>query len=162
LKEHRIELIAVVNKQHEEDSNFFISPTSEHMQVMHLDMFWIPLTQDLVMAYTTELDHREVVHVWQEKGRILTERLGTFREFMSIIGVEIFEVDEAEQKNFATNLLNFGNKKVIAALSSNPRVNAELERRGFTVKYAELTKLVDGYGAVHCLTAPLKRRIPNS
>ena len=162
LKEHRIELIAVVNKQHEEDSNFFISPTSEHMQVMHLDMFWIPLTQDLVMAYTTELDHREVVHVWQEKGRILTERLGTFREFMSIIGVEIFEVDEAEQKNFATNLLNFGNKKVIAALSSNPRVNAELERRDFTVKYAELTKLVDGYGAVHCLTAPLKRRIPNS
>ena len=162
LKEYHIELIAVVNHQHEEESNFFISPTSEHMQVMHLDMFWIPLTQDLVMAYTTELDHREVIRVWQEKGRILTERLGTFREFMSRIGVEIFEVDEAEQKNFATNLLNLGNKKVIAALSSNPRVNAELERRGFTVKYAELTKLVDGYGAVHCLTAPMKRRSPNS
>ena len=162
LKEYHIELIAVVNHQHEEESNFFISPTSEHMQVMHLDMFWIPLTQDLVMAYTTELDHREVVRVWQEKGRILTERLGTFREFMSRIDVEIFEVDEAEQKNFATNLLNLGNKKVIAALSSNPRVNAELERRGFTVKYAELTKLVDGYGAVHCLTAPMKRRSTNS
>ena len=162
LKEHHIELIAVVNRQHEEESNFFISPTSEHMQVMHLDMFWIPLTQDLVMAYTTELDHREVIRVWQEKGRILTEHLGTFREFMSKIGVEIFEVDEAEQKNFATNLLNLGNKKVIAALSSNPRVNAELERRGFTVKYAELTKLVDGYGAVHCLTAPVKRSSSNS
>jgi arginine deiminase len=162
LQASNIELIAVVNRQHEEESNFFISPTSEHMQVMHLDMFWIPLTQDLVMAYTTELDHREAVRVWQEKGRILTERLGTFREFMSALGVEIFEVDEAEQKNFATNLLNLGNKKVIAALSSNPRVNTELEKRGFTVKYAELTKLVDGYGAVHCLTAPIKRRRPNS
>ena len=162
LKEHRIELIAVVNRQHEEESNFFISPTSEHMQVMHLDMFWIPLTQDLAMAYTTELDNREAVRVWQEKGRILTERLGTFREFLKIIAVEIFEVDEAEQKNFATNLLNLGNKKVIAALSSNPRVNAELEKRGFTIKYAELTKLVDGYGAVHCLTAPVKRHTPNS
>jgi arginine deiminase len=162
LKEHRIELIAVVNRQHEEESNFFISPTSEHMQVMHLDMFWIPLTQDLAMAYTTELDNREAIRVWQEKGRILTERLGTFREFLKMIAVEIFEVDEAEQKNFATNLLNLGNKKVIAALSSNPRVNAELEKRGFTVKYAELTKLVDGYGAVHCLTAPVKRHTPNS
>jgi arginine deiminase len=162
LKEHRIELIAVVNRQHAEESNFFISPTSEHMQVMHLDMFWIPLTQDLAMAYTTELDNREAVRVWQEKGRILTERLGTFREFLKMIAVEIFEVDEAEQKNFATNLLNLGNKKVISALSSNPRVNAELEKRGFTVKYAELTKLVDGYGAVHCLTAPVKRRTPNS
>lgn len=158
LQAHNIELIAVVNRQHEEESNFFISPTSEHMQVMHLDMFWIPLTPDLVMAYTTELDHREVVRVWQEKGRVLTERLGTFREFMHARGVDIFEVDEAEQKNFATNLLNLGNKRVIAALSSNPRVNAELEKRGFTVKYAELTKLVDGYGAVHCLTAPVKRR----
>jgi arginine deiminase len=162
LKEHNIELIAIVNRLHEEESNFFISPTSEHMQVMHLDMFWIPLTQDLVMAYTTELDHREVIRVWQEKGRVLTERLGTFREFMHARGVEIFEVDEAEQKNFATNLLNLGNKRVIAALSSNPRVNAELEKRGFVVKYAELTKLVDGYGAVHCLTAPMKRKLPNS
>ncbi len=152
-----IELIAVVNRQHEEESNFFISPTNEHMQVMHLDMFWIPLAPKFVMAYTTEIDHREAVRVWQEKGRILTERLGTFREFMQSRGVEIFEVTEAEQKNFATNLLNLGNKKVIAALSSNPRVNAELEKRGFTVKYAELTKLVDGYGAVHCLTAPIKR-----
>lgn len=81
---------------------------------------------------------------------------------MHMLGVEIFEVDETEQKNFATNLLNLGNKKVIAALSSNPRVNAELEKRGFTVRYAELTKLVDGYGAVHCLTAPVKRKKPNA
>ena len=162
LQAHNIELIAVVNRHHEEESNFFISPTSEHMQVMHLDMFWIPLTPNLVMAYTTELDHREVVRVWQEKGRVLTERIGTFREFMSTRGIEIFEVNEAEQKNFATNLLNLGNKNVIAALSSNPRVNAELEKRGFTVKYAELTKLVDGYGAVHCLTAPVKRNLPKA
>jgi arginine deiminase len=161
-KARNIELIAVVNHQHEEESNFFISPTSEHMQVMHLDMFWIPLTQDLVMAYTNELDNREAIRVWQEKGRILTERLGTFREFLQMIAVEVFEVDEAEQKNFATNLLNLGNKRVIAALSSNPRVNAELEKRGFMVKYAELTKLVDGYGAVHCLTAPVKRRLSKS
>ena len=157
LQTNNIQLIAVVNKKQEEESNFFISPTSEHMQVMHLDMFWIPLAPKLVMAYTGEMDARDVVLVTQNKGRILTEKLGTFREFLHSRGIEIFEVNETEQKNFATNLLNLGNKKVIAALSSNPRVNAELEKRGFTVKYAELTKLVDGYGAVHCLTAPVKR-----
>ena len=162
LKAQNIQLIAVVNKQQEEESNFFISPTSEHMQVMHLDMFWIPLAPDLVMAYTNEMDARETVLVTHENGRVLTERLGTFREFLHKRGIEIFEVNETEQKNFATNLLNLGNKKVIAALSSNPRVNAELEKRGFTVKYAELTKLVDGYGAVHCLTAPVRRNLPTS
>jgi arginine deiminase len=157
LKANNIQLIAVINKRQEEESNFFISPTSEHMQVMHLDMFWIPLSSDLVMAYTGEMDEREAALVTREKGRIITEKLGSFREFLRSREIEIFEVNEAEQKNFATNLLNLGNKKVIAALSSNPRVNAELEKRGFTVKYAELTKLVDGYGAVHCLTAPVKR-----
>lgn len=106
LKAHNIELIAVVNRQHEEESSFFISPTGEHMQVMHLDMFWIPISPDLVMAYTTELDHREAIRVWQEKGRILTERLGTFREFMRACDVDIFEVNEAEQRNFATNLIS--------------------------------------------------------
>ncbi len=159
LQAHNIQLIAVVNARQEEESNFFISPTSEHMQVMHLDMFWIPLAPNLVMAYTKEMDEREVVLVTQQKGRIITERLGSFRNFLNSRGVEIFEVNEAEQKNFATNLLNLGNKKLVAALSSNPRVNAELEQRGFTVKYAELTKLVDGYGAVHCLTAPVKRSV---
>jgi arginine deiminase len=158
LDEHKIQIVAVVNKKQEEESNFFISPTSEHMQVMHLDMFWIPLAPDLVMAYTDELDAREAVLVTQEKGRIITERLGSFREFLLSQGIDILEVTEAEQKNFATNLLNLGNRKVIVALSSNPRVNAELEKRGFTVKFAELTKLVDGYGAVHCLTAPVRRK----
>ncbi len=157
LRGRNIQLIAVANQRQEEESNFFISPTSEHMQVMHLDMFWIPLAPKLVMAYAKEIDEREAVLVTQEKGRVITERLGSFRAFMASRDIEIFEVNETEQKNFATNLLNLGNKKVIAALSSNPRVDAELEKRGFTVKYAELTKLVDGYGAVHCLTAPVKR-----
>lgn len=158
LDENKIQMVAVVNKKQEEESNFFISPTSEHMQVMHLDMFWIPLAPDLVMAYTGEMDAREAILVTQKKGRIITEKLGSFREFLYSKGIDILEVTETEQKNFATNLLNLGNKKLILALSSNPRVTTELEKRGFTVKFAELTKLVDGYGAVHCLTAPMKRR----
>jgi len=157
LEKNKIQMVAVVNKKQEEESNFFISPTTEHMQVMHLDMFWIPLAPDLVMAYTDELDRREAVLVTQEKGRIITQRLGSFREFLRSMKIDILEVTEAEQKNFATNLLNLGNRKVVAALSSNSRVNVELEKRGFLVKFAELTKLVDGYGAVHCLTAPMKR-----
>jgi arginine deiminase len=67
------------------------------------------------------------------------------------------EVTVAEQRNFATNLLNLGNDTVIVALSNNERVNTELGRRGFRVISAELNKLVNGYGATHCLTAPLKR-----
>jgi len=89
----------------------------------------------------------------------ITEELGNFREFHAEKGIEIIEVSKEEQENFATNLLNLGNKTVIVALSTNARVSHELETRGYRVLSAELNKLVNGYGATHCLTAPIRRKL---
>jgi N-dimethylarginine dimethylaminohydrolase len=90
----------------------------------------------------------------------ITEELGSFRQFHATKGIEVIEVSKQEQENFATNLLNLGNKTVIVALSTNTRVISELEKRGYRVLSAELNKLVNGYGATHCLTAPVRRRNP--
>lgn len=154
-----IQIAAVVNKRHVDEASTYGAPTDEHMRIMHLDMFWIPLTPDLVMAYGHELDQREIIRVSRNMDIMVVEELGGFREFLSEKGIEILEVDEQEQKNFATNLLNLGNKTVIVALSTNTRVIQELEKRGFRVLSAELNKLVNGYGAVHCLTAPVRRTL---
>lgn len=155
-----IQIAAAVNKRHAEEAALYGAPTEEHMRIMHLDMFWIPLTHNLVMAYSHELDQREIIRISRNMDSFIIEELGGFREFLSEKGIEILEVDEAEQKNFATNLLNLGNKTVIMALSTNQRVIHELERRGFRVVSAELNKLVNGYGAIHCLTAPVRRKQP--
>ncbi|MDP1546849.1 MAG: arginine deiminase family protein [Anaerolineales bacterium] len=160
LERRGIQIVAVVNKRHVEEASLYGAPTEEHMRIMHLDMFWIPLAPNLVMAYTHELDQREVIRVSRNMDSFIIEELGGFREFLSEKGIEIIEVDEGEQKNFATNLLNLGNKTVIMALSTNQRVIHELERRGFRVLSAELNKLVNGYGAIHCLTAPVRRKTP--
>lgn len=159
LERKGVQLAAVINKRHVEEASVFAAPTDEHMHLMHLDMFWIPLAQNLVMAYGREIDRREVVRISSNRGNLVKEELGSFRGFLLGKGVEIIEVDEAEQQNFATNLLNLGNKTVIVALSANRRVIQELERRGFRVLSAELNKLVNGYGAIHCLTAPVRRRM---
>ena len=127
------------------------------MHLMHLDMFWIPLAPDLVLAYGAEIDQREVIRVTHNSDMFITEELGSFREFHADKGIEIIEVSKQEQENFATNLLNLGNKTVIVALSTNTRVITELEKRGYRVLSAELNKLVNGYGATHCLTAPVRR-----
>ncbi|WKZ35491.1 MAG: arginine deiminase family protein [Anaerolineales bacterium] len=154
-----IQIVAVINKRHVEEAALYGAPTEEHMRIMHLDMFWIPLAPNLVMAYGHELDRREVIRISRNMHSFIIEELGGFREFLSAKGIEILEVDEAEQKNFATNLLNLGNKTVIMALSTNQRVIQELQKRGFRVLSAELNKLVNGYGAVHCLTAPVRRTL---
>jgi arginine deiminase len=152
-----IQIVAVVNKRHAEEAAFYGAPTAEHMQLMHLDMFWIPLAPDLVLTYGEEINQREVIRITHNSDMFITEELGSFREFHADKGIEIIEVTKQEQENFATNLLNLGNKTVIVALSTNIRIIAELEKRGYRVLSAELNKLVNGYGATHCLTAPVRR-----
>jgi len=154
-----IQILAVVNKRHAEEAAFYGAPTTEHMQLMHLDMFWIPLAPDLVLAYGEEINQREVIRITHNSDVFITEELGSFREFHADKGIEIIEVTKQEQENFATNLLNLGNETVIVALSTNMRVIAELEKRGYRVLSAELNKLVNGYGATHCLTAPVRRTL---
>ena len=161
LEQNGIQLVAVINQKHVEESATFAAPTDEHMHVMHLDMFWIPLSHHLVMAYGEEIDHRTIMRFTLNGGQIITEDLGSFRDFLNSKGIEILEVNKKEQEDFATNLLNLGNKTVIMALSKNERVIAELKQRGFKVMSAELNKLVSGYGAIHCLTAPVKRETPS-
>lgn len=157
LEQNGIQVVAVVNDRHAEESPAFTDPSSEHMQVMHLDTFWIPLDEKTVLASGVELDNRTVLRVTQKDGTIATEELGGFRQYLTGRGLEIMEVTEQEQKDYATNLLNLGGKRVIVPLSRNERVITALEGRGFRVHKAELLKLVGGYGAVHCLTAPVMR-----
>jgi arginine deiminase len=157
LEKYGIQIAAVVNKRHEAESIQYSAPTDEHMHLMHLDMFWIPIAPNLVIAYGNEIDQREVLNITYHSGAISIQAAGSFRDFHTAKGIEIIEVNQQEQENFATNLLNLGHKTVIVALSTNPRVIRELEQRGYRVLSAELNKLVNGYGATHCLTAPIRR-----
>jgi len=122
LEKQGLQIASIVNQRHEEESSTEDIPTEEHMRIMHLDMFWIPIAPDLVMAYGAEIDQREVIRISSDSGKLVTENLGSFREFHAKKGIEIMEISKQEQENFATNLLNLGNKTVIVALSKNTRV----------------------------------------
>jgi arginine deiminase len=152
-----IQIVAVINKRHEEEAANYGAPTDEHMHIMHLDMFWIPLADNLVLAYGDEVDQRTVVRLTRNSNQLITEEMGSLRVFLAAKGIDIINVTREEQENFATNLLNMGNRTLMVSLSRNKRVIAELEARGYRILNAEITKLVNGYGAVHCLTAPVRR-----
>jgi arginine deiminase len=161
MEEHGIQIVAIVNERHESESAALSSPTEEQMPVMHLDMFWMPLRKDLAMAYGAEVDDRKVVHFRLNKGEISVEDGGSFRNYLANRHIQLMEVTSREQKDYATNLLNLGNNRVIVSLSKNQRVITELQKLGFQVFQAELNKLVGGYGAIHCLTAPIRREQPS-
>ncbi|MBC7878747.1 MAG: hypothetical protein H7Y59_16370 [Anaerolineales bacterium] len=156
LEKNGIQIVAVINEKHEQESTSPSDPSAEHMQAMHLDMFWIPLAKDLVLA-GSEIDNRKMIRLAGQNGNIITEDLGSFRDYLQDRNIEMVEVTPQEQKDYAVNLLNFGNKKLLVALSKNERVIRELESRGYKVIRADLNKLIGGYGAAHCLTAPIVR-----
>lgn len=158
LDQYGIQIVAAVNERHEQEAAKYSAPTDEHMHIMHLDMFWIPLSNHLVMAYGEEVDQRTAIHIAYNDNQLVTEELGSLRGFLAEKGVEIINVTREEQEHFATNLLNMGNRTLMVSLSQNRRVISELKRHGFRILNAEITKLVNGYGAVHCLTAPVRRK----
>ena len=157
LEKRGVSIMAVINEEHERESASPSKPTTEHMQAMHLDMFWIPLSSDLVLA-GGEIDNRRVLKIINTDGIISTQAIGNFRSYLKNKKIDLIEVTPQEQKDYAVNLLNFGNKKVLVALSKNERVIREMESRGYKVIAAELNKLIGGYGAAHCLTAPIVRK----
>jgi arginine deiminase len=157
LSSQGIQIVAVINKRHEQEAANYGAPTDEHMHIMHLDMFWIPLADNLVMAYGDEVDQRTAIRLTHNSNQLVMEEMGSLRVFLAAKGIDIINVTRQEQENFATNLLNMGNRTLMVSLSRNKRVIAELESRGYRIINAEITKLVNGYGAVHCLTAPVRR-----
>jgi len=158
IEEKGMRIAAIVNHKHAEETPHTDNPAAEHMRVMHLDMFWSPLDEKSVLAYGQEIDARRVLELSLGDGAQPVYRdVGTFREHLQARGLEIIEISAQEQRNYAANLVNLGNHTILVPLSKNRRVLAELDRRGYSILKAEILKLVGGYGAVHCLTAPIRR-----
>lgn len=148
------QIAAVVNPEHvrlrREDPN-------KAMDVMHLDTFWTPIDEKTVLACTDEVGKRHVEVVERKGGKVILRNIGSFADFLRTRGYRVLDVTKEEQINYATNLLNLGNNKIVVPLSENSRVIAEIEKNGTKVIAAEIKELVGGYGAVHCMTAALVR-----
>jgi arginine deiminase len=94
MEEHGIQVAAVVNERHEDEADDYGAPMDEHMSLIHLDMFWIPLEPKLVLANSDELDQRKIVRVSRNAGTFVIEEMGSFRQFHANKGIEIIDVNK--------------------------------------------------------------------
>lgn len=69
---------------------------------------------------------------------------------------ELIEVTDEEQFTLGTNVLNIGNKRVFS-LPVNPKVNAELTKRGFEVIEVDIIEIIKSGGSFRCCTLPILR-----
>ena len=131
----------------------------EEMDAMHLDTYMMPLNEDKVLACGEEVDKRRVELVSFNKGDISFKNIGSLRDFLKLIEVEVIDISKEEQMGYSTNFLHLGNNTVVVPLDDEEHrnVNTIMRKLGLDVKVANIKELVGGYGAVHCMTAALLR-----
>lgn len=151
-----IKMFAVINpvlESHKPQS------AGEEMAAMHLDTFMMPLCGDKILACCDEVDQREVFWVHGDNGKVEFTVVSNLRDFLNLIEVGKVDISKPEQVLYSTNFLHLGNSKVIVPLEDveHERVNQEMRNCGLDVIPANIRELVGGYGAVHCMTAAIKR-----
>lgn len=151
-------IVIVINDQLvEENERLIDEPGDTDMNSMHLDTFWAPLSENLVLACGDEVKDRRVELVTETDGKVDFKNLGSFASFMASKGIRVLDVTRQEQHDYATNLLHLGGKTLMVPLEKNTNVISLLRREGFEVLTPDIKELVGGFGAVHCMTASIKR-----
>lgn len=151
-----IEMFAVVNQELIDKNP---QTPGEEMDAMHLDTFMMPIDTKTVLACGDEIDKRHVEKVDIKGGAVVFTKVCSLREFLGFKGIRIVNITPKEQKLYSTNFLHLGAKKVIVPLEDyrHKHVNQELRTNGLNVQAANIKELVGGYGAVHCMTAAIRR-----
>jgi arginine deiminase len=132
----------------------------QEMEAMHLDTFMMPLNENGVLACPERVDLRRVELVHYVDGKIEFTDMGTLKDFLKFNNEdEIKDISEEEQINYATNFLHLGHNVVVVPLEDkdHARVNNLMRGEGLEVIPAGIKELVGGYGAVHCMTAAIRR-----
>ena len=78
-------------------------------------------------------------------------------ELLKGLGLRLMEIDYAERKTLACNVLSLGKQRLIA-LEENARTNQRLRQAGFEVRTFPGSELcINGSGGPTCLTRALLR-----
>ncbi len=120
------------------------------MEIMHLDTFFMPLTDKKAIGCSKVLEACTVIDL--ETGRELP-----FLDQLVTAGYAVLNIPKAEQKNYAANMLVIKPGVVIAPSDYNPVTTDILTKNGVTVYSAALSHLTKAVGATHCMTLQIEK-----
>jgi len=128
-----------------------VAETLGYMGVKHFIPFQIPFGHAHVDGLMAMIDHDlAMIFPWQvshEVWRALHDR-----------GIQVLEAPSVEEVklNSAVNFVTLAPRKVLM-VKGNPRTCELLARHGVEIVEIDISELQKGWGALHCMTAFLKR-----
>lgn len=117
------------------------------MEVMHLDTFYMQLTDSKVVGCKDVLS----------RCKISSLQTGASQNFLKYLEerYEVLDTPSEEQKNYAANILVVSPGKVVIPSDYNKRTNKILMQHGISLVNAGLKELTQGFGATHCMCLQL-------
>jgi N-dimethylarginine dimethylaminohydrolase len=143
-------ILGTGNRSNKEGTQQVIE-TLSHMGVRHFIPFPIPFGHAHVDGLMAMIDHDlAIIFPWQvphDVWRALRER-----------GIEVLEAPSVDEVKYASavNFVTLAPRKVLIATGA-PRTCELLDKHGVEIVEVDIRELQKGWGALHCMTAFLKR-----
>jgi arginine deiminase len=118
---------------------------------VHLDGGLMILAPDLALIHKPSLEMYPA-YLYSEDGAELI----FVEDFLRERGIELIYADDAEVRQFGTNIVGIGGGKCVS-YEWNERIISELEDRGMDVIRIPGSQLSLGGGGPHCMTCPILR-----
>lgn len=140
---------------------------SEQQTFMHLDTFSNPTGRTDIAVCIEEARRRKVKLLLTSGDQTQIEESGlSFIDYLEHIVKEdhIVGISKEEQSEFGCNFLLVGERSghsavILVPSENNTGINNQLVKIGKTVTPVELYQSTRGYGAAHCMTGQLSRKI---
>lgn len=120
------------------------------MATMHLDTFFMPLADYLVIGCKEVLSECKLYDM--QTGR----EIGNFLKYLQD-NYEVLDIPKREQKNYASSMLVVAPKKVIVPSNANKATLEVLRSNGVTTINAVLKEITKDFGAVPCMVLQLEK-----
>ena len=82
-----------------------------------------------------------------------------FVELLQERGFTIIPIEEEDELHYANNYLTIAPRHIMAVGGQSEAYQEALQEQGVTVEWIPLEQLICGYGAAHCMTQVLQRRV---
>ena len=136
---------------------------------MHLDTWFNIIDKDLCTMVASRLNAHPgepeygTCDIWRRTSAAepyqLIEKDKPFVDYLREAGYKIIPINHDDEEHYANNFLTVGPRRIMAVGGQSKELQKAFCNAGVKVNWVPLENSIKGYGAAHCMTQVLKRRV---
>lgn len=136
---------------------------------MHLDTYFNIIDKDLCSLVESRLNAKPIDKEWltvevyaraeNETQYTMVRHDYPFVDYLHECGYQIIPINKEDELHYANNYLTIAPRHILAVANQSEELAKDFARHGVKVEWVPLENLIKGYGAAHCMTQVMKRKV---